>query len=180
MNELLSLDALTKKAYDAKAWLTFYQNTWLRHVLANTVDVAMDNKFKAEDPEQLVIDQETGQQMPVKERLELRKGRLENALNIYNTCTTLLALQTDASVSLDSILGEKYWSEEALKIDETALAPEPKVGNVCKLPNGTDGVYIELGGNIVCAEKVADKEAESITKKPEAPAGGEIDAGAKV
>ena len=86
----------------------------------------------------------TGKIIPVKERLEIRKLDVQDALNIVAAIDELMAIE-------DGKFEETVWSKEALKVDQDMLPPEPKVGDACKLADGKDGLLQEMDGKLVCA-----------------------------
>ena len=146
MQTMITMDALTKNDYTPKMWLTYYRNVWIRNTVARSIDVVTDQKLKKEDPEQMVEEAGTGQIIPVKQRLEARKIAVQDGLNIIAGIDRLLTLPADVNFE------EKYWSKEALAVDEDMLPPKPKIGDACEI-DGKAGVLEEKDGKLVCAVK---------------------------
>lgn len=117
-------------------WLNYYKNTWIKNSIAITIDVQNDTTLKAIDPEQKVMKydaetgQPTGEYIPVKERLELRKISLQDALDILRA---IQELEKTASAEFEA----KHWSKEALavapdmipKVEEEPATPVPTPGD---------------------------------------------------
>lgn len=154
-----SMDSMTQKVYSVREWFTFYKNTWLRNSAARAIDVYTDTVLLAkEGPEFMVEDGRTGQNIPVKIRLELRKMNVQDAIEIVKAADALLAL-TDEEIEA------KCFSEEALK----AYIPEAKVGDVCNLDDGSgEGVLADMDGKLVCVAK-EDQKPESEATEPVEP-----------
>lgn len=155
-----SFDSMTQKNYSRREWITYYKNVWERNATARLIDVQTDTAKKAVDPEELVDDQ-SGQNIPVKVRLEMRKMAVAEALEIVKATDALLALSDDELVAKTS--------DEALKVAEDMMPKEPKVGDVCMLADGkTEGVLGEMDGKLVCVEKEPTEPATPA--EPAAPA----------
>lgn len=144
ITNMLVLDGLTKKSYSPKEWLQYYRNVWGRNLIARTVDVKCDQVLKATDPDAMVEETGTGNIIPVKERLEIRKMDVQDALNIVEGIDALIAID-------DAKFAETLWSKEALKVDADVMPKEPKAGDACKMADGKDGVLQETDGKLVCA-----------------------------
>jgi len=114
---------MVKNGYTKSHWLQYYKNLWTRNAVAMAIDVQGDKVRKAEDPEMSVED--NNQSMPVKIRLENRKIKLQDYLDVITAIDTLMAIE-------ESELDAKVFSKEALAVDEDMLpkAEEPEV----KLP----------------------------------------------
>jgi hypothetical protein len=116
---LPTLQEMCTQEYPVGNWVMFYKNTWLRKVVANTIDVQTDMALKATDPEQSVEYGSDAMGNPiviaVKHRLELRKVELGKAIKILEAIKALDGLTVEG-------LTEKYWSEDALKMDPAVAA----------------------------------------------------------
>lgn len=171
----MSLDILTKKEFSAAEWAQYYKNIWFRNMISHTIDVEVDTVKKAEGKGELEVkDDPTGLFVPLKQRLEMRRERLETAVWINEGATRLFAMLQEEG-GLEKVR-EKYWSEAALAVaadmdpNQPVAAPgtetKPadviertyevmqefngiKVGEILKIVPGRDGWTDE-----VLAEKV--------------------------
>lgn len=160
---------MTQKVFTVREYLTYYKNTWTRHMAARAIDVYTDKVLLDKNgPEFMVEDARTGQNIPLKLRLELRKMAVSDAVEIVQAADALLAMS-------DEEINKNCFSEEALKV----MIEEPKVGDVCQLDNGTgEGTLQEMDGKLVCvAPEVAKEpateapvETPAETPKEETPA----------
>lgn len=105
-----STDILTQKNYTIREWLMYFKNIWTRNLTARLIDVNTDTAIKNKNPEEMVMcnDREF---RTVKERLELGKISVKEAIAIVNSVNELLALS-------DEEIAKKY-SDDAL-----AVAPD--------------------------------------------------------
>ncbi len=110
------VDGLCKTTYTAKEWLNYYWNVWNRNLVARTIDVQTDTALKAINPEELV-QADDGRQITVKERLELRKILVQDALNLLAGIKILMDIP-------DADFENKVWSAEALKVAEDMIPKE--------------------------------------------------------
>ena len=110
---------MAKNNFTNKEWLQFYKNVWNRQAVAQAIDVETDKVRKAENPEQTVEDD--GELVTVKVRLENRKIKIQNSLDILSAIATLEKIEDDK-------FNELVFSKEALKVDEDMLPKkeEPK------------------------------------------------------
>lgn len=122
MTNMITMDILTKKEYSPRDWLIYYKNVWIRNTIARTIDVDTDRALKNVDPETMVDVPENGQVVPVKVRLESRKISVQDGLDIIAAIDRLLA-----SLPEGQTFESKYWSKEALKVDDDMM---PKDGNL--------------------------------------------------
>lgn len=111
-----------------KEWLTYYINIWSRQLIANTIDVQTDSITKAINPDEMVkMDNGSGQMIPVKERLEMRKMNIELSQKVLMGARSLYAMIDGKSEEeAAKILHEKFWSKEALEVAPDMLEPEEK------------------------------------------------------
>lgn len=157
---LPTANELATQKFTSINWLTYYLNMWTRNVVARTVDVQADQTIKDKDPNEEV--EGTGRPIKVSQRLEERKILLEDALKTVTAIEALLALSEED-------LKKKFWSPEALKVDETLLNPgaeQPEVGQACVTAEGKPGVIMKNGDKLVCMPTSEKKEPEA----PAAPA----------
>lgn len=138
---------LTKREFTPQEFLLYYKNTWIRNAAARTIDVQTDRVKKAADPEEMV--EHEGKIIPVKERLELRKIGVQEALDIVNGADALL--KTDLA---GKTFAEVFWSADALKVDADMMPKEPKEGDECDLDDKSGkGVLGNMEGKLVCVKK---------------------------
>lgn len=153
-----------------KHWITYYINIWLRNAIASSIDVIGDKKLKAEDPEQMVDGGPQVGMIPVKVRLEERKLKVQDALDILAAAKELLAIP-------DTEFDAKVFSKEALAVDADMIPkPEtkPELYKVLKEFGDTKvGEVLELSANSAgwtkeqIDAKVADGTLELIVVKKE-------------
>ena len=98
-----------------RQWLQYYKNVWMRNLSARVIDVETDTTLKSVNPEEQV-QAEDGRAVTVKERLEMRKIVVQDAVDLIAGIDSLLALT-------DEDLAKKYGTD-ALKVAEDML---PKV-----------------------------------------------------
>ncbi len=152
-----SFDSMTIKKYSTRSWLTYYWNVWKRNASARAIDVMTDRMRKEKDPEEMVSDPGTGQQIPVRIRLELRKMQVEEAMEILTGAEALLALT-------DEELEKQAFSPEMLKIDEDMMKnPEPVVMKKYRVIHETG---VNIGDTTYAKDSVID--ADSATPETEA------------
>ena len=115
-----SFEALAKTEYTFADFLRYYKNIWDRNLVARTIDVQTDTILKAANPDEKV--QHEGQLMLVKERLELRKILVQDALDLIAGIDALAALSPEEYKA-------KCLSKEALAVAADmipAIPEEPK------------------------------------------------------
>jgi len=106
---------MVTNGYTKSHWLQYYKNLWTRNAVAMAIDVQGDKVRKAEDPEMIVED--NNQSMPVKIRLENRKIKLQDYLDVITAIDALMAIEGNE-------LDAKVFSKEALAVDEDMLPKE--------------------------------------------------------
>lgn len=149
---------LTQRDFTPQEFLLYYKNIWIRNAAARTIDVQTDRVKKAIDPNVMV--EHEGKVIPVKERLELRKIGVQEALDIIAGADALL--KTDLA---GKTFAEVLWSEEALKVDADMMPKEPVEGGECDLDNGSGkGVYGMMDGKLVCVKKPEDGKPDAEAK----------------
>lgn len=138
---------MTSKIFTRREWLTFYLNTWNRNTTARMIDVMTDMINKETDPEMVVEDGATKQEIPVALRLEMRKALVVEALLIVKSAEALLAKTDEELVA--------FISDDALKTDAaviekhvpgaTAPAEENKPAEEVQpeTPKNVDGTPVE-------------------------------------
>jgi hypothetical protein len=164
-------EAMAGKVFTAKEWLTYYLNVWYRNVVARTIDVESDRRMKAEDPTATVQNPETGMPMPIGERLEHRKIAVSDAWKLVQSIQAMLAEATN-----DEQFNANRLSDEALKVDEDMMPKEPVVGDACELPNGTQGTWQDLDGQLVCAVTPDEEDTAAVAPAEEAAPAAEAEA----
>lgn len=112
------LDVLCKEELTPQQWLNYYRNIWVRNLVARTVDVETDIEMKKQNPEEKVL-LDDGREVTVKERLEVRKLLIEDALKIVRAIDKLAAIPAQEFAAT-------VWSEEALKVASDMVEAEEK------------------------------------------------------
>lgn len=139
---LPSVQEMVKNGYSTKHWLQYYINIWNRQSVAAAIDIKTDQIRKAIDPEMEV--EEGHQVVPVKVRLENRKLKLQDYLDIISAAKTLMALPDDQ-------IEEALFGEKALAVDEDMLPKpeekpeEPKPENIKEVAEVVEGGEAEEG-----------------------------------
>jgi hypothetical protein len=137
-----SAEALIKNEYTYQDFLRYYKNIWNRNLAARTIDVQTDIGLKAADPEQAVQHDQTI--MPVKERLELRKILVQDAIDLIAAIDVLAALTPED-------YQKQALSKEALAVAEDMLPPKQKAGDTCQTTDGKPGTLQDDGkGGLTC------------------------------
>ena len=121
MDSILSIDVLSTKSLTDKEWLIYYRNVWMRNVVARTIDVDCDTVLKANNPDEMVQNDNPNdfnkQFMPVAERLERRKIALADGIKLIASIDRLLAIEN---------IPGTFWTEDALKVsDDMMRATDP-------------------------------------------------------
>jgi len=159
-----SIEEMLNKQISPAQWLNYYRNVWQRCLIARTIDVQSDLVLKAKNPDELVINMQTGQQLPVKQRLEDRKMLVSDALEILESIDYILNIHVKSNVDGAKTIAETYWTPEALKVAEDMLPPK-QAGDPCMI-DGKEGTLEEQEGKegLVCVPN--DKEAVKTEEKP--------------
>lgn len=110
-----SVKELVTMQFTNKHWLQYYLNIWTRNTMAMAIDVQFDKVMKANNPEAMV--EYEGQLIPVKTRLENRKIKLQDYLDIVAAIKHLMSIADDEFEA-------KVLSKEALAVDEDMLPKE--------------------------------------------------------
>lgn len=105
---LPSVKEMVQNGYTTKHWLQYFINVWNRQAAACAIDIKCDQIRKAINPEMEVEDQQ--QIIPVKQRLENRKLKLQDYLDIIAGAKELMAIPDDQ-------IEEALFSEKALAVD---------------------------------------------------------------
>lgn len=173
IQQMPTLEEMTKKDYTFKEWLQFYHNLWRQIVIARTVDVQFDTAMKAKNPETAVLNAERTGYIPVKQRLEAGKESLEDGLFLLKQIEYLQTLDDEA-------LAKKYWTEEALALAPDMIPPEnkveaakvePKVGDACLTAENIKGTLQQGADGLVCVADAAPAAATNVdAAAPEKPA----------
>jgi len=134
-----SMDAMLTQEYSPRQWLNFYKNVWTRNLIACMTDVTADRLLLAIEPlaeTKEVLTNESGhpiigengkrQHKTIAERLEERKGAVQNSLDILASLNSLIALSDEDLV--------KTWSDEALA---PVVAPVANAVDTSKLVSFT-------------------------------------------
>lgn len=154
-----SMDALAKTKYTPADWLLYYRNIWSRNLVARTIDVYSDKVTKEKNPNETVASDD-GAHMPVKQRLEMRKIAVQDALDLIKSIDDLIA-QGDKFEDMN-------WSDAALAIAPDMLKkPEPEVGSPCTI-DGKPGVWMKQGDKMVCMLESDKKPADAAAEKKDA------------
>jgi len=160
--------SLCKNTYTKKEWLNYYKNVWTRNLVARCIDVETDKALKAINPEEAVLD-ETNREITVKQRLEIRKILVQDAIDLIAGIDKLLAIE-------DEKFDEMVLSKEALKVAEDMIPK--KAGDICKTDTNEDGtLQVTAKDKLTCIpngktaeeylkEKVEAEAKETGTEKP--------------
>jgi hypothetical protein len=135
-----------------REWLTYYRNVWERNLMARCIDVQTDTTLKAKEPD-MMVQGDDNRPLAVKQRLELRKIAVQDAVDLLAGIDAMLA-KTDEEIVLS-------YGVDALKVAEDMKPQEPKVGDACvDQTTGREGtLQDDQKGGLVCV--VAD---EAVTK----------------
>jgi len=135
------ISSLAANTYTKRQWLNYYKNVWTRNLMARCIDVQTDTTLKAKNPEEMV---QTDDQraVPVKERLEVRKMLVQDALDLIAGIDALLAIEDDK------------FDEQVLSADALKVAPDMiphATGEACKTEDDKDGRYEQTApGKMTC------------------------------
>jgi hypothetical protein len=115
---------LVETTLKPRHWLLYYKNTWTRNLVARSIDVATDTVLKKANPDDMVLNEDGSETVPVKQRLETRKMLVQDALDLLAGIEILLAIPEDE-------FEKTVWSKEALAVAEDMLPKkeEVKTGN---------------------------------------------------
>jgi hypothetical protein len=159
------ISSLCANTYTKKQWLNYYKNVWTRNLMARAIDVQTDATLKAKNPEE-IVQTDDQRQVPVKERLEIRKMLVQDALDLIVGIDALLII-----AEKDNEFQTLVLSPEALAVAKDMIPV--KAGDECKTDDGKDGRQeITAPGKYTCIPK--DQSVEEFLKaKVEAEARGE-------
>lgn len=173
MDSILSIDVLSTKSLTDKEWLIYYRNVWMRNVVARTIDVDCDAVLKANNPDEMVQNDNPNdfnkQFLPVAERLERRKIALADGIKLIASIDRLLAIEN---------IPGTFWTEDALKVsDDMMRATDPNaapvdtvVEEVAAAAVATTEVTPEAGGETSGTEAPTPEATPAeVTPSPEAP-----------
>ncbi len=169
-----SVKEMVENGYTVRHWLNYYLNIWKRQAAACAIDVYCDQLRKKDNPEMQV---EQGQQViPVKERLEHRKIKLQDALDVIAGAEALLEIP-------EAEFETKIFSKEALAVAEDML-PKPfkkytVIGNDLSYSGNTFKVgavveFTEEEAAPLLAGKSIEEKIEEEKKKEEASAEAKV------
>lgn len=146
-----SVKELVTMQFTNKHFLQYYLNIWTRNTMAMAIDVQFDKVMKANNPEAMV--EYEGQLIPVKTRLENRKIKLQDYLDIVAAIKHLMSIADDEFEA-------KVLSKEALAVDEDML-PKEEVKEDALTPEPTEEKTVEsIDPDEVVEESVTDVTPE--------------------
>lgn len=149
-----AFETLATKDYSPKQFLQYYINLWKRNVIARAIDVLCDEKTKALEGKDHVVELD-GRPMTIGERVEARKILIQEAQDIVDAASELLAL-SDEDLA-------KRWTTD-LAVAEDMLPPAAQAGDICYDGDNREGKLESDGqGGLIC------KVAETVTEAEPAP-----------
>lgn len=135
------LSVMTTKGFTIREWLSYYKNVWNRNLAARLIDVQCDTVSKAINPEE-PMQLEDGREIPVKQRLEMRKILVQDAVDLIAGIDALLALSDEKLLVRQT--------KEALAVAEDMKPIVPKVGDVCAIDGKAGTLQDDGNGGLKC------------------------------
>jgi len=146
---------LVSKEYSAQDFIRYYINIWRRNLVARTIDVQTDLTLKAINPEE-TVEHDFGRgriaEMPVKQRLELRKLLVQEAIDLLDGASVLLAMTPEE-------YNAKCLSKEALAVAEDMMSKAEEPAAEVKVMPKSYKVVSENGVSLNGVEAVQAKDA---------------------